>query len=263
MKKHINTIAIIIELFILILGGCLVILTKNEIAINIGCSLIASAIVSILSTIFINFKKTYDVWDDWKLDKIYKKRSERNPDLDKKMQSHNIMQLDVIAFGLRSFRNLTTENDIIACLQKGMKARFLVMNPDGEFIKQREIEENVAIGSIAQSIKELTRWVNKMNQQSTKGKIEIKYYNAMTFDLYWRIDEEITVGPYLIGMESQQNLAYNYIKGGYGFQFYSDYFENLWQNDDICYYPTEFVKSNSSSRSRKKTRVKTNNGVSN
>lgn len=191
-----------------------------------------------INTEFINKIKNFD---DWGLEKIFRTRAEKNAESDPRLESHNVKFLDGIAFGLSSFRS-NREYDVLLCLQNGMKMRLLAMNPDSDFVRQRAIEENVHPDSIKDSIVKLVEWVNKLNKQSNKGKIEIKYYNAMTLDFYWRIDDDLYVGPYMYNIVSQQTITAKFSKGGKGFNLYSRYFNDLWNNDNLCQYPTEFLK---------------------
>lgn len=191
-----------------------------------------------ISAEFVNKIKNFD---DWRLERIFKTRAEKNIESDPKLESHNVKILDGIAFGLTSFRS-NREHDVLTCLQNGMKMRLLAMNPDSDFVKQRAIEEDVHPDSIKNSIIKLVAWVNKLNKQSNKGKIEIKYYNAMTLDFYWRIDDELYVGPYMYNILSQQTITVKFSNGGKGFSLYSRYFDDLWNNEDLCQYPPEFIK---------------------
>lgn len=178
---------------------------------------------------------------DWGLEKIFKTRAEKNAESDPKLENHNVKVLDGIAFGLSSFR-CNREYDVLECLQNGMRMRLLVMNPHTEFAKQRAIEENSPPSSIKDSILKLVDWVNKLNKKSNNGKIEIKYYNAMTLDFYWRIDNELYVGPYMYDIVSQQTITAKFASGGKGFNLYTRYFEDLWNNPTLCEYPSEFIK---------------------
>lgn len=169
----------------------------------------------------------------WKLNKIYNTRAEKNSESDPILETHTVKQLDGIAFGLSSFRN-RRKNDMLACLNNGMNVRLLVMNPYGQFVSQREKEEKEPLGKIASSIIELVKWVNDLNSQSSNGKITIKFYDCMTLDFYWRVDDIVYVGPYMLEIDSQQTVTFKYLKGGKGFTMYSDYFEDLWNNVTFC-----------------------------
>ncbi len=179
--------------------------------------------------------------NEWGIEKIFKTRAEKNGESDPKLEKHNVKILDGIAFGLSSFRS-DREDDVLACLQNGMNMRLLAMNPNSEFAKQRAVEEGVHPDSICKSIKDLVEWVNKLNQKSTKGKIQIKYYNAMTLDFYWRIDNDVYVGPYMYGIVSQQTVTAKFSRGGKGFKLYTGRFEKLWNDTTLCEYPLEFIK---------------------
>ena len=82
--------------------------------------------------------------------------------------------LDVIAFGLRSFRDSKTPL-IERKVQRGLKIRMLTMYPDSQFLKQREKDEKVVDGHIRMSIIQLNEWINRycsaghMTNQKTFG----------------------------------------------------------------------------------------------
>lgn len=183
-----------------------------------------------------NFKQKMELIENWGLEKIFRTRAEKNSESDPKLEKCKVRQLDGIAFGLSSFRS-NREKDVLSSMKKGMNVRLSTMNPDSEFVKQREIEEKVQSGSIANSIRNLVEWANRLNAQSTKGKIQIKYYNAMTLDFYWRMDDELYIGPYLYNIISQQTLTYKFVNGGRGFDIYTNYFETLWKNENLCVLP--------------------------
>lgn len=240
MKKKINPWAIVVALALMLIGILSIILdvsvfkTSNSVLINIGCSVFSSGIVLFFTAIYIDHMKEYSVWSEWKMERIFKTRAEKNTESDPKFEKHNIKQLDCIAFGLKSFRSNRTK-DITTCLQRGMNVRILVMDPTSSFVKQRELEESESDGSIAKSISDLVVWADKLNKASHNGKIKIRFYNAMTFDFYWRMDDEIYVGPYWLEVASQQTITYKFVKGGKGFDLYSEYFELLWNNDKFCH----------------------------
>lgn len=165
----------------------------------------------------------------WGMDYIFRSRAEKNMDSDPKLKISSIKQLDAIAFGLKTFRSFHTD-DVEERLRDGMKIRFLVMNPDGKFIFQRECEELEVEGQIANSIRQLVEWAKRLREK-TGGDIQVKYYNSMTLDFYWRLGDTVYVGPYLYGKASQATITYKYTAGGKGFETYTQYFEELWNNE--------------------------------
>lgn len=184
-------------------------------------------------TVDESFKDKMQIFEYWNLEKIFKTRAEKNVESDPKLESHKIKQLDGIAFGLSSFRS-ARESDVLQCLNNGMNMRLLIMDPNSDFVKQRAIEENEHPDSISTSINKLVVWSENLNSLSSAGKIQIKFYNAMTLDFYWRMDDELYVGPYLYNIVSQQTITYKFANGGKGFEVYTDYFESLWNNNNLC-----------------------------
>ncbi len=177
-----------------------------------------------------------NVINEWGVQRIFKTRAEKNNESDPLLESHNIKYLDGVAFGLRSFRSIR-RNDVIANLNNGLRMRLLVMNPDSDFAEQRALEENEDADAISSSIRELIIWVKGIQADTTAGSIEIKVYDAMTLDFYWRIDDVVYVGPYLYGVPSQQTLTLKYSHPGKGFDLYTQYFEDLWNNSTLCHSP--------------------------
>ena len=61
----------------------------------------------------------------------------------------------------------------------------------------------------------------------------------MTLDFYWRVDDEIYIGPYWYGIGSQQTITYKFIAGKQGFEVYAEYFERLWENEENTVFLTK------------------------
>jgi hypothetical protein len=173
----------------------------------------ASAIVSwITSTYTIKRAKIKAIIDRWGLVGIYETRGEMNIYSDRKLETLS-STLDIIAFGLKSFRD-SKSRFVEDKVRSGVKIRILTMNPHGEFVSQREKEENESPGSIKQSIENLAEWVEHLKKIAPdKNDVQLKYYNSMTEDFYFCIDNKyLYTGPYLNGKGSQQTISYEYKK---------------------------------------------------
>ncbi len=243
MKEKYNLKSIIVSLVVSVIGIVIIpldfYLLKSTInlGISIGCSLISSSVVAILTTVFVE-KQHPNPLDEWKIDKIYSTRAEKNAESDpklKKVKDH----LDVVAFGLKSFRSKQSKT-VETLLRNGVNIRIITMNPDSPFVTQRETEEQEQPGQIQNTIYQLIEWADKLNTEKYKGKIIIKAYSCMTLDFYWRMDDELYVGPYWYGISSQQTITYKFIKGGRGFDHYTDYFDSLWDNIDLTCTLTQY-----------------------
>lgn len=239
MKEKFNTKSIIAGLVCIILGGLglaaeFLWSTEKGLWFNLGCSLLSSGLVILLTALFVERLKVNPL-DEWKLKTITSTRAEINNDCEIEMD-HVKKQVDIVAFGLRSFRTTHTDAQILEKLKKGINYRILTMNPQSEFVTARETEEDNK--NIKNSIEALIEWADSLNAKSSRGKIIIKGYSSMTLDFYWRVDIVVYIGPYWNGYESQQTITYKYIKGGKGFKTYSDYFEKLWSNDTLTTFLT-------------------------
>lgn len=248
MKKY-NTKAIIVALLVLLAGFALTVFdifwfkTVSNVWISIGCSLVASALVILLNTFLVD-ATIYNPLDDWKLRRIATTRAEINSECAERLRRAKY-QVDIVAFGLQSFRNKQSSL-IEGYLKKGVNFRILTMDPKSDFVLQREREEDDT--NIKNSIEKLVEWADKLNTKQYKGRVIVKGYSCMTLDFYWRVDNTIYVGPYWVGYDSQQTVTYAFDKGGDGFKLYSDYFEKLWNDNEISSYLTKETKVKSNKK---------------
>ena len=121
MKETYNWKSITTGLILLIVGGGLVLFdlfiakSKTNLWISVGCSLVASALVILTQSLFLERIKENPL-DEWGIDRIFLTRTEMNvesaPFLNKARY-----KLDIIAFGLKSLRETQTEK-IENCLIK-------------------------------------------------------------------------------------------------------------------------------------------------
>ena len=74
----------------------------------------------------------------------------------------------------------------------------------------------------------------------------------MTLDFYWRVDNVLYIGPYWYGVDSQQTITYKFVDGGKGFTQYTEYFESLWESDEIMTTLTDEIAVNNRRGSGKK-----------
>ncbi len=212
-----------------------ILLSKNSIVINIACSILASSIVAILTTVLIyqQDEREKEVVHKWGMTNIYETRAIMNKACDEelfKAREH----IDYIGFGFRSLREMRTK-ELTEKALNGVKIRFLVMNPDCPYLSERDKAEKATKNETRNSILALDDWVKEINSSSIKTKtpIELKFYNALPLDYYNRIDNVVYMGPYWYGRDSQRTISYKFTGDSLGFKIYTDYFESLWNNDKL------------------------------
>lgn len=194
--------------------------------LSIGCSLIATSIVTYFTSRYqIRKERIKSIIEIWGLDKIYDTRAEMNHDCDIS-QSNAKQHIDIVGFGLSSWRQSCTDT-LKEKLRAGVDIRILVPRPDTDIIKQRERDEDNIEGNISMNIHLLSEWVTELSQF---GKIKIKFYDALPLDFYFRIDDDLYIGPYLYKKQSQQTISFKYVKPGKMFSYYTSYFENIWNS---------------------------------
>lgn len=227
MKDSLNKNSIIAGLVLVVSGFIFILFSKTEWLVNVACSLLASGVV-ILTTALIVERIKVSPLDEWGIQKVYRSRQEMNPDCDEKNAKAK-KEIDVVAFGLKHFRE---EFEIEPLLKRGVNLRIITMDPDSEFLPQREKEEGKTSGYIKKGIRDLVDWANALNDKNYKGRIEIRGYTSMTIDFYWRVDDTLFVGPYWYDADSQATISYCYTAGK-GFEEYTQYFEKLWNNSAL------------------------------
>lgn len=213
------------------IGSAYAVTPWDNILLSIGCSLIASGLVILMHDFFVERKPT-SFLDEWKIEKIYSTRAEKSAESDPEL-NHAKYCVDAVAFGLASFRS-KHKPKVEACLRKGINFRIITMDPENPYVEARDQEENQNTGTTKYSIQQLIEWANELNSKNTRGKIIIKGYSSMTLDFYWRVDDALYVGPYWYGTSSQQTITYKFLSGGKGFSQYTEYFESLWDNAQLC-----------------------------
>lgn len=206
----------------------------KTILISIGTSIISSSIVVYLSSHYlVKESKVQEMMNTWKLHKIYSTRAEMNRSTNICLRDCNT-QIDIIAFGLKGFRQ-TQSYLIEGKIRNGVRLRILTIEPQSQFLSQREIDEGEVQGQIRNTIIQLTAWVNNLKSLAPDpNNVELKYYDTLPLDFYFRVDNNLFLGPYMYGKSSQQTISYEFEYGGLGFQYWSTYFEDIWSNQNFA-----------------------------
>ncbi len=229
----INLITFLIGLFTTIIG---VPSSGNiqTILISIGTSLVASSIIAFLSARYLVRKsKIKDIMERWGLEGIYETRAEMNESSNRCLFSID-NEMDIIALGMRSFRD--AKGSLIKDkVKKGINLRILTLNPESEFVKQREKDENRVQDEIKKTIYDLISWANKLKSIApNESNVQIKFYNTYPLDSYLRIDNHIYIGPNMYKKVSQQTISYEFKGNSLGYSYYSSYFNELWFDSSFC-----------------------------
>lgn len=205
----------------------------NTILLSIGCSIIAAVIINFVDYhITLPEITTKNIIQSWKLVSIFETKQKMNDKTNELLKSAS--ELDIAAFGctgLINFQGSTLKKR----LQRDLKIRFSIPDTNLEFIKQREKDENAVDGSITTSINALITWVDQTKQELSlpDGRILIKKYSCLPMDSIMIIDDQLFTGPFMIKKLSQLSMAYQYSKGGTGYEYYREYFNEIWNDSTI------------------------------
>lgn len=230
-KYLINIIIILLGIVSTILGVVIPNATADQILLNIGLSFVSSGIISMITIVAIDSNENEDDKElaDWGMEQIYTTRSEMN--------SHTATVFPTIkkeycqiAFGVKSLRD-AYDSLFMDKVKHGLKVKFITMHPNSKFLAEREIIENKQVGEIRKTIIDLIKWIEKLqNNAKNSNNIQIKFYDSLPLDFYCKIDDNLYVGPYLYGKESQQTISYRFSPHGKGYKYYINYFDTLWNS---------------------------------
>lgn len=235
-KVYVGTTAIVFIFgFVLVLWGIDVDQNqiKNTILVSVGTSLIAGGITAVLDLFKnINKDKIYQNLDrvilQAGIEDVYKKR-----DLDEYDELINSSKesIDVMGYSLRGF--FQSYKDILVDKAKknsNFKVRILLVNPDSEFSKWREENEDG---------KEFGTYKKSLNVIQTgfeaSPNIEIRLIDAPLSYMIYRIDNVMYVGPYFYGKSSKSTNTIKLDKEGWLFQEYKLEFEHMWEAGEVGY----------------------------
>ena len=221
---------------ILILVGALIssdLVAWKQSLLGVGASVVASAVVAHITSRYLRAQATSNqLIHDWRIEGMYRTRAEANQLCNELLP--NARQVDIIAFGLRSFRD--RQSPLMKQLvQQGLQLRVLTLKPDSQHVAARSNAEKLKKGQLKSEISELLSWVSELRTNTPSAeRVQLKTYDASHLDFIFRIDNIVFVGPYLHGQTSQQAITISFRKGGIGFDFWSEYFEKVWNDDSFC-----------------------------
>ena len=233
IKRYIRKNSTLAEVVILLVGVILIFAGnryRSTILISVGSSMVATAIVVFMTDVLLGVNDQEAV-RTWGLEGVYRTRGEMNSSCD--LYLRKASSIDIIAFGLRSFRDSQTKS-VERILRNGGTVRIITMKPDCENLEKREIDENQPKGHISQEIRDLCVWAKKLNSKKYKGKIEIRYHDHQPQNFLFLMNNRIFTGPYVYKKDSQQTISFEYNNFGSAFEHYSNYFKELWNDEDFC-----------------------------
>jgi hypothetical protein len=141
-------------------------------------------------------------------------------------------RVDVLGFGLRSFRE--DYGARIVELAQRARVRLLLLDPTfpdtAPYALQRDQEERNPAGSISRDVREFLIQVLPRTADPSAG-IQLRLYRALPMVNIFRVDDEMFWGPYLIGDQSRNAPTLLVRSGGYLFARLLAHFELLWTSE--------------------------------
>lgn len=250
----VNIVIFCIGLIIVVVGGVFTNGNILTIMLSIGCSLIATACVSMLTLIYmIKHNDIKQIIETWKLQNIFESKSEMNV-LANQLLCKSKNNVDILATGMTNYR--TNQRKVLETkIKNGVSIRIITCMASAEIMNRKELDEGIsqATGIMQQEVKDLFDWVKKMKEDYPQNKLEIKYHKSYPAFSYLRIDDSCFWSPNLYLNKSQGCIAWLFKKDGLGFDYFDEHFETLWESEDFVY--SEMSENTSDSDCQKDTPI--------
>ena len=142
-------------------------------------------------------------------------------------------ELDLLGFGLSAFRQDYGQR--FRDLAKTKKIRILLLdthypNDEAAYARQRDIEEGNLNGRIVGDIEEFISFSRPITKEYPEN-FNVRVMRALPSINYFRLDDEILWGPYLINMQSRNMPTFLVGKGGYLYETLKEHFNTLWSDE--------------------------------
>ncbi len=210
--------------------------TSLVITNGIGLSFVSTGLVSMITTrALIKVSQAREVIEQWGMLNIYETRAVMNETSNLYLEKCG-RHLDIIAIGMQSF--IDAKGRVIEDkISKGVAVRILTCQPHSACLAQREKDESradVVTGAMKVSVLYLPDWLEEIRGKHPNANVEIRYYDTYPAYSYLRIDEHVFWGPNLFEKASQQAISFEFGNYSKGANYFSEYFEELWNNRRFC-----------------------------
>lgn len=221
---------------LLILGG--IILGEkfpqwSNALIGVGSSVLATALASFIMRHYLSASQQSEKnITDWGFVRVFATRAEMNASSNEELAQASRF-VDIIAFGLQSFRQAKGPL-LVKKLHAGVTLRIITLAPDSQLCGLVDRRERQPTGHTRSTIEDLINWADDIKKLIPTSEIEVRKYDALPLDFYFRVDDAAFIGHNPHGLISQQAPSYEIFSPSKGFEYWSSYFETIWNNESLC-----------------------------
>ncbi len=222
-----------LNVFLLVLGLYLSIKQAGWLQ-AVGTSIVASAIVGFLFAYQLKIDRRFDdarsLYDSWGLLSIENNRSDR--DMYGDLMQNCSQQLDIMAVSLSRFSS-DFRQELSELERRGVKMRFLLLDPTSAKVDDRALEDESAETPNAASLRSrIQTAVGSFTQLNLKN-LTIRYYSCTPSVNYFRIDNKVFIGSYFVGIPSRNSVTFFCRAGDDLAKSYNRHFEAVWSSDQF------------------------------
>lgn len=210
----------------------------NDIAVGASASLVAAGItgfVLLFNNFFVDRRERLlnDLYDTGMRSAFDGRSIVIKSEYAARLKTAN--RIDVIGFGLSSFRQ--DYGDQFSNFARSMQIRILLLDPafpssEQSYADQRDIEEGSPKGTIARDVEAFIK-TSAVARASYPENFQIRLLKCLPSINYFRFDNELLWGPYLVANQSRNMPTLLVAKGAFLFDRLSDHFEKLWSSNEL------------------------------
>lgn len=222
-----------LNLFLLASGLALAVKTHGWIQ-SVGASIVAAAVVGFLFVYQMKIDRQFDqsrtLYDKWGLLTIENNRSDK--DMYGELVASCTGNLDVIAVSLSRFSN-DFRQELAELDKRGVKMRFLLLDPDSSKVAERALEDRNPETPDAASLQARIRSAALSFHNLNLKNLEVRYYFCTPSINYFRIDNRAFVGSYFVGTSSRNSVTFFCRNGDDLAMWYSNHFDAVWSSNEF------------------------------
>jgi hypothetical protein len=227
-----HTIVVLVGIVFLVAAPLHDVLGKG-ISEAIGGSLIAGGIAGITLFLYVltteGLKSRIEAFSKAGVLKIFSGRSVLIRD-EYHTRLAKARHIDLVGFGLSSFRE-DYINDFVDWSHRA-DVRILLIDPDfptrqHSLADQRDREENNPVGQIRRDVEAFERAVSALRDLD-REKFKVHRMRSIPAINFFRIDDDVFWGPYLMRQQSRNTPTLLATRGGFLFDMLQKHFDALW-----------------------------------
>jgi hypothetical protein len=136
-------------------------------------------------------------------------------------------QIDILGFDLRDFRRDYMSD--LGVLAARARVRILLIDPSSPACVMRDREEDQREGVTRQQVEDFVTQFRDRYRPDGNPRLSVRFFTCLPLVNFFRIDDEIFWGPYLVGRAGGNTVTLR-VNRGILYEQLSSHFEKIWEH---------------------------------